>query len=111
MAIIDEVSEPILASQASQVIRVKDKETAIELYMFLKSDIGQAMLGQLVAGAAMPQIATSEIKKLQIPVLAENEKKQILLNFNNEVKMYNDITNIQNHIQSIHQNFLRGSQL
>jgi len=109
VAIIDEVSEPILASQASQVIRVKDKDTAIELYMFLKSDIGQAMLGQLVAGAAMPQISTSEIKKLQIPVLSENEKKQILLNFNNEVKMYNDITNIQSNIQSMHQSFLRGS--
>ena len=106
VAIIDEVSEPILASQASQVIRVKDKATAIELYMFLKSDIGQAMLGQLVAGAAMPQIATSEIKKLQIPVLSENEKKQVLLNFNNEIKMYNEINKISIDIKQIHNNFL-----
>jgi len=106
VAIIDEVFEPLLASQASQVIRVKDKETAIELYMFLKSDIGQSMLGQLVAGAAMPQIATSEIKKLQIPVLSENEKKQVLLNFNNERKMYNEINKINTEIKQIHSNFL-----
>jgi len=106
VAIIDEVTEPILASQASQVIRVKDKETAIELYMFFKSDIGQAMLGQLVAGAAMPQIATNEIKKIQIPVLSKNEKKQVLLNFNNEIKMYNEINKINTDIKQIHNNFL-----
>ena len=106
VAIIDEVSEPILASQASQVIRVKDKETAIELYMFFKSDIGQAILGQIVAGAAMPQIATSEIKKIKIPVLSKNEKKQVLLNFNNEIKMYNEINKINTDIQQIHNNFL-----
>ena len=105
-AIIDEVFEPILASQASQVIRVKDRETAIELYMFLKSDIGQAMLGQLVAGAAMPQISTNEIKKLQIPLLSENEKKQVLLNFNDEIKMYNEIDKINTNIAQIHNDFL-----
>lgn len=108
VAIIDEVSKPLLASQASQVIRVKEKERAIELYMFFKSDIGQAMLGQLVAGAAMPQIATSEIKKLQIPILSENEKKQLLLNFNNEIKMYNEIDKINKNIKQIHSNFLRN---
>ena len=91
------------------MIRVQDKETAIVLYMFFKSDIGQAMLGQLVAGTAMPQISTNEIKKLRIPLLSEDEKKQILLNFHNEVKMYNDITNIQSNIQSIHQSFLRSN--
>ena len=106
VAIIDEVFEPLLASQASQVIRVKDKETAIELYMFLKSNIGQAMLGQLVAGAAMPQIATSEIKKMQIPILSEDERKQVLLNFNNEIKMYNEINKISKDINQLHNNFL-----
>ena len=106
VAIIDDVSEPVLASQASQVIRVRDKEKAIELYMFLKSDIGQSMLGQLVAGTAMPQIATNEIKKLQIPILSENEKKQVLLNFNNEIKMYNEIDKINRDIEQIHNNFL-----
>lgn len=109
VAIIDEISEPLIASQASQVIRVKDKNTAIELYMFFKSNIGQAMLKQLVAGVAMPQIATSEIKKLQIPLLSENEKKQLLLNFNNEIKLYNEVKTIKSKIVSIHQNYLRGN--
>ncbi|WP_457746656.1 N-6 DNA methylase [Sulfurimonas sp.] len=106
VAIIGEINEPLLASQASQVIRVKDKQTAMELYMFFKSDIGQAMLKQLVAGTAMPQIATSEIKKMQIPILSKDEKKQVLLNFNNEIELYNEIEKINNDIRKIHSNFL-----
>lgn len=57
-------------------------------------------------GAAMPQIATSEIKKLQIPILSKDEKKQVLLNFNNEIKMYNEINKINTDIKQIHNNFL-----
>ena len=110
VAIIDEISEPVIASQASQVIRVKDKNRAIELYMFFKSDIGQAMLSQLVAGVAMPQIATSEIKKLQIPILSESEKKQVILNFNNEIKLYNEVDKINVNINQIHSNFLGNSK-
>ena len=106
VAIIGEISKPMLASQASQVIRLKDKESAIELYMFFKSDIGQAMLKQLVAGTAMPQIATNEIKKLAIPILSKSEKQQVLLNFNHEIKLYNEIKKLQETIKQIHSNFL-----
>lgn len=110
VAIIDEISEPVIASQASQVIRVKDKNRAIELYMFFKSEIGQAMLSQLVAGVAMPHIATSEIKKLQIPILSESQKKQVILNFNNEIKLYNEVDKINVSINQIHSNFLGNSK-
>jgi type I restriction enzyme M protein len=106
IAIIGEINNPMVASQASQVIRVKDKEQAIELYMFFKSTIGQAILSQLVAGTAMPQITTSDIKQLDIPLLSDNEKKQVLLNFNNEIKMYNEINKISIDIKQIHNNFL-----
>jgi type I restriction enzyme M protein len=106
VAIIGEIYEPLVASQASQVIRVGDKNKAIKLYMFLKSDIGQAMLKQLVAGTAMPQISTNEIKQLQIPILSNDEKKQVLLNFNNEIKMYNEINEISIDTKQIHNNFL-----
>jgi len=109
VAIIGEISDAIIASQAIQVIRIQSdtkKDKAIALYMFFKSDLGQAILSSLVAGVAMPQIATSEIKKLQIPVLSENEKKQVLLNFNNEIKMYNEINKINIDIKQIHNNFL-----
>jgi len=106
IAIIGEIYEPLVASQASQVIRVEDKNKAIELYMFLKSDIGQAMLKQLVAGSAMPQISTNEIKQLGIPILSNDEKKQVLLNFNGEIKLYNEVNKLNKDIKQIHNNFL-----
>jgi len=107
VAIIGEIYEPLVASQASQVIRVEDKDKAIELYMFLKSNIAQAMLKQLVAGTAMPQISTNEIKQLHVPTLSNNEKQQALLNFEKEMKLYNEIDKLNKDIKQIHNNFLR----
>jgi len=106
IAIIGEISEPLVASQASQVIRLEDKNKAIELYMFLKSNIGQALLKQLTVGSSMPQISTNDIKEMLIPQLSPDEQKKVLLNFKNEIKLYNEINKIQNQIESIHQDFL-----
>jgi len=39
-------------------------------------------------------------------VLSKNEKKQVLLNFNSEIKMYNEIDKINTDIKQIHNNFL-----
>ena len=109
VAIIGEIKKPIIASQAIQVIRLKcddKKDKAIALYMYLKSDLGQTFLSSLVAGVAMPQIATVEIKKLQIPLFTKDNEKELFLNFNNEIEMYNKITLLETNIQQIHNNFL-----
>ena len=109
VAIMGEIKDDTIASQAIQVIRIQGsnkKDKAISLYMFLKSDLGQTILSSLVAGTAMPQIATAEIKKLRVPILTKEQEKQIILNFNCEIKMYNEINNIYADIQSIHSNFL-----
>lgn len=109
VAIVGETSETMIASQAVQVIRLKDsdkKDKAIALYMFLKSILGQTILLTLQSGVAMPQIATAEIKKLGIPILTKEQEKQTVLNFNSELKMYNEINKIYTNIQAIHENFL-----
>ena len=109
IALIGEISDAMIASQAIQVIRVQDtnkKEKAIALYMFFKSNLGQTILSSLVAGVAMPQIATSEIKQLKIPVLSKEQEKQTVLNFNNEMKLYNEIDKINRNIEQVHNNFL-----
>lgn len=54
----------------------------------------------------MPQIATTDIKELSIPILSKEQEKQTLLNFNSELKMYNEITNLEQKIQQLHNNFL-----
>jgi type I restriction enzyme M protein len=109
VGIVGEISESIITSQALQVIRVhgeNKKEMAIELYMFLKSSLGQSLLKQLVAGVAMPLISTAEIKQLQIPVLTDVKQKETILNFHDEIKMYNEINKIHADIEKIHNNFL-----
>lgn len=109
VAIVGEVSETMIASQAVQVIRLKGnnkKQKAIVLYMFFKSILGQALLSTLVSGVAMPQIATIEIKKLKVPMLTDEEDKQIIVNFHNEIKMFKDIEEIAQKINTIHNNFL-----
>jgi len=109
VGIMGEISEAIIASQAIQVIRVQGddkKDKAISLYMFLKSDLGQTILASLVAGTAMPQISTAEIKKLSIPLLSKEQEKRLISSFKDESKMYNEIEKINEHIRSIHSNFL-----
>ena len=110
VALIGEIKEPLIASQAIQVIRLKNegdiKTDAIVLYMFLKSDIGQAMLKQLVAGVAMPQISTKEIKQLEIPLFSTEEKEHIVNNFNKEIKMQEEIEQLKSKIDEIHHNIL-----
>ncbi|MBW3021817.1 N-6 DNA methylase [Candidatus Woesearchaeota archaeon] len=110
VGIVGEVTKPMIASQAIQVIRIKDvenvKDKAIELCMFFKSDLGQSILSQLVAGVAMPQIATAEIKQLKVPVLSSNERNRVILNFNHEVEMYNQIKKLQADIAQLHSSFL-----
>ena len=109
VAIIGDITKPMIASQAIQVIRIKDKEKqkkAISLYMYLKSDLGQTILSSLVAGVAMPQISTLEIKKLNVPNLKKEDEEKLLLNFNSELEMYNKITNLEENIKQLHNNFL-----
>lgn len=109
VGIMGKISDAMIASQAIQVIRVQGedkKDKAIALYMFLKSDLGQTVLSSLVAGAAMPQIATAEIKQLGIPNLSKEEQKTIISSFDSELKLYNEIENLNNQITSIHANFL-----
>lgn len=108
VAIIGEIDKPIIASQAIQVIRLKEdkEEKAIILYMFLKSNIGQTILSSITSGTVMPQISTIEIKSLGIPKLTEESEKTIFLNFNNEIEMYNKINHLEKEIEKIHNNFL-----
>ncbi|MEA2091081.1 MAG: hypothetical protein U9O83_01795 [Campylobacterota bacterium] len=64
------------------------------------------MLKQLVAGAAMPQVATREIKEFKIPLLSEDENRRIVESFNDEIKLYEEIEEKKIKINKIHSNFL-----
>ena len=108
VAIVGEISKPVLASQAIEIIRLKDKNKAIELYMFLKSNIGQALLMQLVSGTAMPQISTKELRKLIVPSFTYTQREKIINNFTIEKDMFDEMQTIQRRIENLHNNFLEG---
>ena len=108
VGIVGNITKPMIASQAMQVIRL-NKNSPIDpivLYMYLKSDIGQGLLRQLVAGVAMPQIATREIKEFRVPLLSEDEMNRIVESFNDEIKLYQEIEEKRKAISNIHNNFL-----
>jgi len=108
VGIVGNITKSMIASQAMQVIRLNENSSLdpIVLYMYLKSDIGQALLKQLVAGVAMPQVATREIKEFRIPLLSENENRRIVESFNDEMKLYEEIEEKRKAISTIHSNFL-----
>ncbi len=108
VGIVGKSDKPMIASQAMQVIRLHEEAPVdpIVLYMYLKSNIAQALLKQLVSGTAMPQISTREIKEFKVPVLPVDEQKRIIENFHEEVKLYNEIEKKKKMIHQIHSQFL-----
>lgn len=66
--------------QSCLVLRVKDK-AVIEprvLFSFLKSEIGQALLKQIVSGAAVPLIQLRELELIRIPIPSQSEQSIII---------------------------------
>jgi len=103
--IADEIQKPMIASQASEIIRFENKKDAIVVYMFLKSDIGQALLKQLTSGSAMPQIASSDIKGFLVPLFSEEQKKKMVSNFYREIELYDEIDRLEGEIKGVHGRF------
>jgi len=104
--ISEEFQKPLIASQASEIIRLNNKKDAIVVYMFLKSNIGQALLKQLTSGSAMPQIASSDIKGFLVPVFSEEQKKKMVSSFYKEIELYGEIDRLEGEIRGVHEKIL-----
>lgn len=61
-------------------LRVKDKSLIDPrvLFSFLKSDIGQSLLKQIVSGAAVPLIQLRELEMLRIPIPSTEQQEEIV---------------------------------
>jgi len=107
---IEGMGEPTITSQANMIIRLTESDSskkfykAIEIYMFLKSNIGQVLLKKLVSGTSMPQISTDDIKKLKIPLLSEIEQKKVIKSFSDEERISTEILKLKEKIEEIHKN-------
>jgi len=108
VALIGDIKDPMIASQAIQVIRLNEL-SLIEpkyLYMFLKSNIGQNLLKKLSTGTTMPQITTKEIKALKVPIATMEEQKKIIKKFEEEVLLYKEMEYLKEKINKLNNNFL-----
>jgi|GEM_PF-1754225 len=109
-AIVGEITRPMIASQASHIIRIDAKHDrrleAIALYMFLKSSMGQTLLRQLVSGTVMPQISTSDLKAMMVPLMPQQVMETIAARFAHETDLLDEIEALQKKRAKIHQNFL-----
>ena len=108
VALIGDIKEPMIASQAIQVIRLEQENIiyAKFLYMFLKSYIGQTLLKKLTTGSTMPQIRTKDIKELKIPIPSLEEQENRIRKFDEEVQLYKNIELLKEKINNINNNFL-----
>ena len=108
VALIGEIVEPMIASQAIHIIRL-DSNYTVEpkfLYMFLKSNIGQTLIKRLSTGTIMPQITTKEIRELKIPIPSIEQQQKIIKKFKDEIRLYKEIEQLQEKIDDINNNFL-----
>lgn len=98
----------MIASQAFQIIRLKDGTGESRyLYMFLKSELGQTLLEKLTSGSVMPQIPANALSKLEIPWPDLKTQKELSENFNEEIKICEEIERLQGQLNSLKSNFLK----
>ena len=84
-----------IAGQSCLVLRVDD-EGIIDprvLFSFLKSEIGQAQLKQIVSGASVPLIQLRELEKIRIPVPDRLEQEKTIEAFEKIVEIERLVAN------------------
>lgn len=78
-----------LAGQSCLVLRINDKNIIDPrvLFSFLRSEIGQSQLRQIVSGASVPLIQLRELEKIGIPVPDRLEQKKTIEDFERIVQI------------------------
>ncbi|MDL0088255.1 N-6 DNA methylase [Campylobacter gastrosuis] len=108
VAILGEISDNVFASQATQIIRLnsQNKDEAIALYMFLKSEIAQSVFRNLQNGTLMPQLLIKDIKELKVPIFSPEQIEALVRNFNAEISLFNELNELKSKIDLLHKNFI-----
>lgn len=77
------------------MLRVDDKGIIDPrvLFSFLKSEIGQALLKQIVSGASVPLIQLRELEKIRIPVPDRLEQEKTIEAFEKIVEIERLVAN------------------
>jgi len=87
-----------VAGQSCLVLRVNEK-CMIDprvLFSFLKSEVGQAQLKQIVSGASVPLIQLRELEKIKIPIPELHEQQKTIAVFERIVEIERLVTKSRN---------------
>ena len=103
VSILGEIkTKKIVANVGIIILRLKNKETAIKLYMYLISKIGKEKIQNLYKNSSLNTINLEELKNLQIPA---NFNKKSLDNFQKINELAVKIENLEDKIKKIKDEF------
>ena len=84
-----------VAGQSFIVLRLNTSSIdARWLFVFLRSEIGQALISKLVSGATISLLKLNDLPKLEIPVSDRESQQQIIADFDQEVELQSQIDEI-----------------
>lgn len=84
-----------IAGQSSIVLRLNTPSIdARWLLVFLRSEIGQALISKLVSGATISLLKLNDLPKLEIPI-PDQETQQVIADFDQEVALQSQIDEIR----------------
>ena len=109
IAIIGELNQPLLADNTFYILRLKNsddlKNSAIALYMYLKSDKAQDKIKNIVSNVTSYQIL-NKVDLLELDIVDfRDTKPQIVENFYEEQKLYNELYETSIKIHKLQQFF------
>ncbi len=93
VAVFKSTNHKVIASANILIIRLKNKEVLSDyLKIFLESPLGSALIKSFQRGSVIMNINQEDIKEMKIPKLPLENQKQIISNYNNEKKLFKDVT-------------------
>ncbi len=92
-----------LPSQSQLIIRLgrNNKLDPRALYMYLRSDVFQALLKGLATGATVQMVQMSDLKKLPIPVMSDDLQSQLVEAFEDQASAIEKIKSLENKVSEI----------
>jgi type I restriction enzyme M protein len=87
----------MVLGQSCIALRINDKGTLnpIVLFNFLKSEVGQAYLKQIVSGSTVQLIQLRELERLSIPIPSREEQDEIIRIFDETVAIEKNIKTLR----------------
>lgn len=107
----EEFSGKWIAGSTMFAVRFKEKQkdNAVALYVFLKSQKGQALLNKLAKGKTVKVIPKRSFEKILIPEPTAEVKKEARAAYNKEIQAFRKIQEVKAGLEELYASYLDGS--